>query len=91
MVGTSQEGVERTFGTGRQARDAEQCWAAGGAGHVLVSGGLGALGSLVAAWLTGASAVAHQPALTLLGRSGRISDPGANRLLQASHHQVSFK
>ena len=60
--------------------------AAGPAAHTLISGGLGALASLVAAWLTGALAVAHQPALTLLGRSGRISDPSASRLLAASHH-----
>ncbi|CAL8465609.1 g5145 [Coccomyxa elongata] len=57
--------------------------------NMLVSGGLGALGSLVAAWLTGQATSAHAPNLTLLGRSGRVADPNTRRILAESQTQAS--
>ena len=53
-----------------------------------MSGGLGALGSLVAAWLAGQAKSAHAPNLTLLGRSGRVADPDTTRILAESQSQV---
>ncbi|BDA51457.1 probable inactive phenolphthiocerol synthesis polyketide s at N-terminal half [Coccomyxa sp. Obi] len=57
--------------------------------NILVSGGLGALGSLVAVWLAGQDMSAHAPNLTLLGRSGRVTDPDTTRILAESQSQAS--
>ena len=58
------------------------------AGHVLISGGLGALGSLVAAWLAASTSSFDGPAITLLGRSGRIPDTSIARTLAGTHSNV---
>ncbi len=58
------------------------------AGNVIVSGGLGALGSLVAAWLSAQNSKSHAPNLTLLGRSGRVADPHTLSILAECQNQV---
>lgn len=57
-------------------------------GSVLVTGGLGALGSLVAAWLATLASSPHAPGLTLLGRSGRAADAQAAQILATCQTQV---
>lgn len=64
------------------------CWFA--AGNVVVSGGLGVLGSLVAAWLSSQMSSPHAPHLTLLGRSGRVADSHILNILADSQSQVRF-
>jgi hypothetical protein len=56
-----------------------------GSGHTLITGGLGALGSLVAAWLTAHSS---SPYTTLLSRSGQGYDVDVQRILSESHYKV---
>lgn len=55
-----------------------------------MSGGLGALGSLVAAWLSSQMSSPHAPHLTLLGRSGRVADSHILNILADSQSQVRF-
>lgn len=55
---------------------------------MVLSGGLGALGSLVAAWLSAQDSNPHAPNLTLLGRSGRVADPHTLSILAECQNQV---
>ena len=60
-------------------------WTGFGVGTVIVTGGLGDIGSLVGQWLASAHPSCH---LQLLGRSGRSSHPPT--FLQSATSQISF-
>lgn len=57
-------------------------------GHVVVTGGMGALGSLVGAWLLAEAAPHTFSCITLLGRSARPSQPGIQSTLAHAQPQV---
>ena len=57
------------------------------AAQIIVTGGLGALGSLVGAWLLAAMPAHTGTCITLLGRSGRPSQPDISQTLVQAQRQ----
>ena len=57
------------------------------AAQIIVTGGLGALGSLVGAWLLAAAPAQTGICITLLGRSGRPSQPDISQTLVQAQRQ----
>ena len=57
------------------------------AGHTVITGGMGALGSLVGAWLQ-AGAQHTKRCSTLLGRTGRVSGTSVPQLFAQAQQQV---
>ena len=57
------------------------------AAQIIITGGLGALGSLVGAWLLAAMPALIGTCITLLGRSGRPSQPDISQILVRAQRQ----
>ena len=57
-------------------------------GHVIITGGLGALGSLVGAWLHAGAQSGGNSCTTLLGRTARLNEASIQHTLAHAQQQV---
>jgi len=59
-------------------------------GHVIITGGLGALGSLVGAWLHAGAQSGGNSCTTLLGRTARLNEASVQTLAHSQQQVCIF-